>query len=357
VRLSKKHKGLVLWAIVVLATVALLAVIEIGGRLYIYLSYGVPGKTYGLWRYDEVLGAQHRENAYNSNAQTNNYGFRGIEDVYDPKPVGSLRIIVYGGSTTYCYNLSNTETWSYQLERALREAPGHEQDQVLNGGAILWSLGHVYARAKKDIPLLKPDYVIIYSGINEEVNANTLELDGIKMEQLVNKGKYGIFSKNLSQNKWYVRNLVTWRLLHYRVVPFLRSLKVDTSEDVKIIAEQSSKIEQNNSVRWYVLDNYLHVLENLIVFLKDNNVKPIFVVQVSGKSDPFTTRLISYSREGAKLAEKMGVQVVEPTAMLEDYVGDPMDLFYKTGVHYSRDGARRFAQLIFKKAFALNILQ
>lgn len=43
----------------------LLMLTEFSTRLIIHVKYGVPGKTYGLWRYDEVLGAQHRENAYN----------------------------------------------------------------------------------------------------------------------------------------------------------------------------------------------------------------------------------------------------------------------------------------------------
>src|SRR5579864_8023571 len=101
------------------------------GRLVIHFKYGVPGKTYGLWTYDPVLGAVHAANAYNSNSETNSLGFRNKEDVFEPKPAGALRIIAYGGSTTFCYNLDTTEAWPLQLQELLR-AHHNSRDQVLN---------------------------------------------------------------------------------------------------------------------------------------------------------------------------------------------------------------------------------
>src|SRR5205823_3734018 len=106
--------------ILLLPPVLLVGAAEGFGRLVLHYKYSVPGKTYGLWTYDPVLGAVHAANAYNSNSETNSLGFRNKEDVFEPKPPGSLRIIAYGGSTTFCYNLLTEEAWSLQLQDVLR---------------------------------------------------------------------------------------------------------------------------------------------------------------------------------------------------------------------------------------------
>ena len=68
--------------------VAGILAIEGAGYAIIHFMYGVPGKSYGLWTYDAEIGAIHASNGYNSNSETNNYGFRNKEDVLDPKPPG-----------------------------------------------------------------------------------------------------------------------------------------------------------------------------------------------------------------------------------------------------------------------------
>ena len=45
-------------------------------RFYIFFKNGQPGKSYGLWRTDKVLGAQHKESAYNLMLETNDHGFK-----------------------------------------------------------------------------------------------------------------------------------------------------------------------------------------------------------------------------------------------------------------------------------------
>src|SRR5262245_17712074 len=138
------------------------AAIEGGARIYFWLRYGVPGKQYGVWRPDPVFGAVPKENGYNSMGETDDWGFRNHEDVYDPKPPGSLRLIAYGGSTTYCYQLRTEEAWPARLEQEMRSRrPGGGKDQVLNGGAVMWSIGQIYARIRQHAPALKPDYVLI----------------------------------------------------------------------------------------------------------------------------------------------------------------------------------------------------
>jgi len=148
-------------SIVTLLPIFCLVAFEIGARVYFWARYGVPGKQYGIWREDPGLGAIHQENAHHSMGETNNMGFRNREDVREPKPPGSLRVITYGGSTTFCYNILTDEAWPVRLEQQMRSRrPGGANDQVLNGGAVMWSIGQVYVRAKRDVSVLKPDYAL-----------------------------------------------------------------------------------------------------------------------------------------------------------------------------------------------------
>jgi len=318
------------------------AIVEGGARAYIHFKYGVPGKSYGLWRRDAAVGAQHNENAYNTRAETNDFGFRNSEDVINPKLEGSYRIIAYGGSTTFCYNLSNEESWPLQLQAVLRRQH-NAGDQVLNGGAIMWSLGHAFARAKKDLPVLKPDYVLIYSGINEYVNAQYLKLDGVDLAQLVEQGQYGAFATNFDQNRWIKRNLILIRVLDYIIAPWLQK-EGGNAESLEIHIER------------YVLENYLGVLRKFIALIKAQGGAPIFVIQTHSQARSNNSVLTSVSRRGATLARELGATIVDAEELIHIYTGDPRDLFASSGVHYSKEGAQLLAQLIFKRAFVQDAL-
>jgi len=335
-------------AIYVLATLVpvllILFLMEGGARLYVHLKYGVPGKSYGLWRADEEIGAVHAENAYNTRYQTNDYGFRNREPVIQPKPEGAFRIITYGGSTTFCYNLSDENTWPARLERLLREHH-HPKDQVLNAGAIAWSLGHALARARRDIPLLKPDYVIIYSGINEDLNSRALALQGVSLTQLVDAGDFGRFATNLDQNQWLGRNIVLVKLLDHLLAPWIQDAKLGMAPAVsdQEVSEEPDPV---------ILENYLQTLQRFLALARENGADAVFVLQTHGRNNRVNRYLTSYSRAAATSARAGGAQVVDAERLVASHDGEPMDLFTESGVHYSALGADRLAHLIFEEAFA-----
>lgn len=322
-----------------------LALLEGGMLLYISVKYGVPGKSYGLWRGDKVLGAIHQENAYNTKTQTNDFGFRNREDVLDPKPKDSWRVITYGGSTTFCYNLGDDDTWPRQLEKKLREE--HNQgDQVLNGGAINWSLGHAYARAERDLPALQPDYVIIYSGINEETNALLLADSGQELSELLKEGHHGEIAKNYDQNRWVKRNLALVRLYDY----FIKGRIEAVRNRERVGEKESPEVNLSLEVDPVVFENYALVLSDFIRLIKEQGAVPVFVIQTRGKETDEIIRRVSYSREGAGAARKGGAIVVDGHEIVRDYEGEPMDLFYVSGVHLSKEGASKIADLIYSEA-------
>jgi len=339
-----KWKKILFATIVTLSPVFALIAIEGGVRVYYWARYGVPGKHYGIWRPDPELGAIHSENAYNSMGETNDKGFRNREDVYDPKPEGSLRVIAYGGSTTFCYQLHNDEAWPARLEQLMRSSrPGGERDQVLNGGAVMWSIGQIYARAKRDLPVLRPDYVLIYSGVNEYWNTLLLAGENQQMGQLVKEGRFGIFTRDLDQVKWINRELFTFKIYQRYFVANVQDLLAS------VVGSREPTYPAGPEPA--TLENYLHVLKDLIQLVKSSGGTPVFVVEISGMTTPKTQYLTSYSRAGAPEAERVGAIVIDPSPILEGNPGGPMSLFENTGVHYSVAGARKLAAHLFARLF------
>lgn len=328
----------------------LVGVAEGAGRLVLHYKYGVPGKTYGLWTYDPVLGAVQASNAYNSNSETNSLGFRNKEDVFEPKPPGSLRIIAYGGSTTFCYNLPTEQAWPLQLQDILR-ARHNPRDQVLNAGAIMWSMSHEITRAERDLPKLHPDYVILYSGINEEANAAYAALQGKDLKILMAKGQSRIFATNLDQNRWLKRNSVLVRFFDYELANFVPTVRRGSGGGDEGALGPPAAQPASGDVDPVVMKHFLVVLNQFIDLIRHNGAKPIYVIMGGDTDSPDIHRRLQYSRNGAELARQKGVPVFDSQEVVDGYNGDKSELFSPSGVHWSKPGAKLLAQFIEAHAF------
>ena len=314
--------------------VAGILAIEGIGYAIMHLEHGVPGKTYGLWTYDPELGAIHSLNGYNSNSETNDYGFRNKEDVFDPKPPNSIRVIAYGGSTTFCFNLETDQAWPIRLQEELRKY-AEPKSQVLNAGAIVWSIGQEVARAKRDLPRLKPDVVIIYSGLNEEANAEHLEEEGINLKEAVAQGKHGLFATGLDQSRWLKRNSMIVRTFEYLNL-FAPPPHLTPEPDRAIVPE--------------VRENFSRTLREFIELIRQNDAKPLYVIMGGLHEIGQNRPLLRYSREGAAVAREMGVPVIDANDVVNDYKGNRADLFSPTGAHWSALGATLLARFIDEQA-------
>lgn len=331
----------ILFSVILLVGFPVAGILAIEGAAYavVHFKYGVPGKTYGLWTYDAELGAIHSRNGYNSNSQTNNYGFRNKEDVFEPKPPNSIRVIAYGGSTTFCFNLETDEAWPIRLQEEVRKYAG-PKSQVLNAGAIVWSIGHELARAKRDLPKLKPDVVILYSGLNEEANARNLAEEGIKLKDVVDAGKHGVFATNLDQSRWLKRNSLIVRYIEYLNL-FAPTGNPGPTPEYPIVPE--------------VRENFNRTLREFIELIRQNGAKPLYVI-MSGLPEIAQNRLLlRYSREGAAVAREMGVPVIDSNDVIRDYKGDKADLFSASGAHWSALGATLLAKFIDEQALRIMV--
>jgi lysophospholipase L1-like esterase len=331
----------------------LLLAAEGAGRLYMHARYGVPGKRYGRWRADPVLGARMGENRYDHRWQTDDGGFRNDQNVIEPRREGAWRIIAYGGSTTLCWNLPTASTWPSRLEHRLRAATGDSAQQVLNAGDILWSIGHILARAKAELPRLHPDFVILYTGVNEEANADLLAASGRSLRERMASGEYGAFARNLPQDSWLARNSILYKaaqkvigLPAARLWREMRGEKWSRLRQTPIDAAHPASPPDPD-----VLRNYLHVLDELIQVCDENGARPVFVIEATGLRTVGLARMTAYSREGARVASERGVPVVDAQAMVDAYPGDRMELFRDSGIHYSKKGADLLAAKIFDEVF------
>jgi lysophospholipase L1-like esterase len=331
-------------AAILFVTLVPLVAIELAARGYIAVKYGVPGKSYGLWTYDSEVGAIHRRNAYNTNAQTNDHGFRNAENVLNPKSPGALRIITYGGSTTFCYNLPDGETWPDRLEQSLRR-DRHPRDQVLNAGAISWSVAHEFARARRDVPELKPDIAIIYTGVNETTNAAGLASQGISLRELVRQGRFGVPTTALDQGRWEKRNLAVVRVLDYFIQPFIHELMTPAA-GARPAAIPAVAAPGQDKPDPDMLRNFEVTLERFVRHLREQGVRPVYVVMAHSGVHPHIASLVAYSRAGAPVALANGATVIDAQEVVKQYPGDPADLFIETGVHWSAKGAQLLAESI-----------
>jgi lysophospholipase L1-like esterase len=334
------------WALrLVLLSLPLLALAaaEVSARMYFHFNYGVPGHRYGMSKYDPVLGAAPRELSYSQTAHLNDYAFRNSENVFQPKPAGSLRLITYGGSTVFCHDLANDESWSIRLQELLRSRrPGGERDQVLNGGVVAWSLGHSFERARRDVPALQPDAVILYSGVNEESNAAYLEREGTPMKDLVERGEYGRFTKNLA-TATPLRDVLLYKFMRDRVfVQLQRAFNAPSTAPVDTTPDPA------------IMTNYLEAVRQFITYLRAHGVTPIFVKEVYDHTNPAIQaqeRRLSYSAKAATMVEGWGAVLVDPTDAFAAAAAEGRQLFMPSGVHVTVDGARLMADVIYAKVY------
>ena len=335
------QKQVALFAIfLVLLVPGLIVMGEVSARVVMSLAYGVKGKSYGIYSGDPVLGHIPAPNTYNHLTSLNDRAFRNRENVIEPKPKGALRLIAYGGSTTFSYNLPTEKTWPYMLQRRMREKLGDMAHQVLNGGVVLWSISHAYERAKRDIPVLKPDYVLLYAGINEESNALYLEASGPGIRKLVDRNEFGVAADNYIASSWLHRNSLLFKL-------FRKAFVSVTGGD---FGDAKSKLFTGDTPDVHVMTNYVKVLESFVRLARKHGAELIFIIQASTEENPGLKRLTSYSRSGGDHVRPLGVKVVDARDMVRGYQGKPGELF-ESPIHYSEKGARVFADYLFQRIF------
>ncbi len=337
---AKTPKALLVCVGVLAGFILLLLSAELTIRLCIHVLHGAPGKSYGINQPDPELGAVHRPNSYNTNSLINNWGFRNSEDIRQEKPAGSTRIYCSGGSTTFCYNLLTEEAWPSVLQAKLRKITGHERDEVLNAGEICFSVSQEFTLAKRFVPQLKPDVVILMTGINEWLSARTLEKENTDFDRLLREEKWGVFSRNLDQGRFLKRNSALVRFVEYRVLPFLQSRSQDA-------------FRQQERPSWFhlhpwVVKNFDHTLRDYIAFLKANGCKVVVIRYGDNGDTGWYSKVLRFFRDQATDIGRDEGAVICDLASLAERHPNRKDLYVESGFHVTREGAQVVADEILR---------
>lgn len=123
-------------------------------------------------RFEEPLFIPHSSLGYANNPnysygakKHNSHGFRG-EEVLNPKPEGTIRIVCLGGSTTYSFGVEDDKhTYPFLLQEALRSR--NIDAEVINAGVEGYNSLQSYINYLEKVEELEPDMLIVYHGIND----------------------------------------------------------------------------------------------------------------------------------------------------------------------------------------------
>ena len=109
-------------------------------------------------------------------AFTNGQGTRG-DTVVMPKPVGRVRIVLLGGSTTHGYGVNDRETIGAAMTRLADSAFGPGRIDVVNLAYDGYDSYQERERLVADGLRLDPDIIVVNTGINDVRNARQEHLE------------------------------------------------------------------------------------------------------------------------------------------------------------------------------------
>jgi len=166
------------WLLVISIAIGLF-VLELGLRLW--LNNFAPEHLlarYGTYEMIQKQPLRYSRHPYLSFYPTPNYenedgdrhnslGYRG-EEITQPKPAGTYRIVAIGGSTTYTASVPTyQDSYPYLLEQELHER-GFTNVEVVNGGVPYYDSWPILVNFEFRVLDLDPDLIIYYEGDNEE---------------------------------------------------------------------------------------------------------------------------------------------------------------------------------------------
>lgn len=283
---------------------------------------------------DAELGFIHRPNSYNSLTSLNRYGLRNREDPYEPKPKNGIRVLVMGGSTTFGFNLADGDTYPEQLEALLRAVPGLEKSQVFNGGTICYAANHNLLRLKRLLPVLQPDYVLIYEGINENSNEGPLLAAGVRLD--AKEKNFGLVNKDYLQSRWLWNHSVLLKWLDYRA-------RRHEHAPGDVSPEPMLPHGKPNIDEWET-ENFKWALREVATACHVYQARPIFIRYAT----------VAWALEGRyfsdltrDIARQDGILLCDMEERFNQFGPRKLSLFIYSGVHVTPEGAGILAQQLF----------
>jgi lysophospholipase L1-like esterase len=123
-----------------------------------------------------TLGYRQRPNAVfhyfnGTSASSNSLGYRGLEVPIEPTPGGTIRVILFGGSTSHGWGVADDSTIDAQMRRQLHERFPTTRFDVVNLAFDGYDSYQDLQRLQSDGLRMRPSIVILNTGINDVRNA------------------------------------------------------------------------------------------------------------------------------------------------------------------------------------------
>lgn len=159
---------------------------EMGRRLAASDPLGVLIEPLGAVGYRQRPFAVQRY-ANGTVARSNSLGFRGPE-IERTKPDGVIRIVLLGGSTTHGWSVADHETISAHMQAMLDSLAPGRRFEVVNAALDGYDSYQLLERLRIDVLPLRPDFVVINSGINDVRNARYQQITDADSRTLLWEG-------------------------------------------------------------------------------------------------------------------------------------------------------------------------
>ncbi len=281
----------------------------------------------------------------------NSLGFRGAP--MPPDRSDYLSIITIGGSTTECFYLSDSKTWTDRLGVKL----GQYFPKVwINNAGLDGATTYRHLILLEDyVVRLKPNLVLFLVGINDVGVGEIHDLPkggfGGWLKAMTNKSE--VYSLGLNIYRYFVAR---HRGLHHEEV----NLKAQGSLEVPE-AEQRQTLEKYRALLPY----YRGRLEKLVRVSRDHGIEPVLITQPTlygPGSDPLTGVDLEKIKLGENLNGALMYAVVElynetlrqvaaqDKVLLIDLAREmPRNsTYYYDYLHYTEAGADRVAEIIYR---------
>jgi lysophospholipase L1-like esterase len=218
-------------------------------------------------------------------ATANAMGYRGPV-VAIPKPVGTFRVILLGGSTTHGWGVADDETIDAHMRVLLRQEYPHRKVDVINLAFDGYDSLQLLERLRSDAMRLEPDLIVINEGINDVRNTRFKNLRDPDPRTLI----WESVLQRLRQEQAHGGPSVWTRIKHHSYVARL-----------PVIARQywteSPKAHEPMTPNLQAIDIFERNLQRMATLASDANVPVMFSTPPSSLASryaPDATSPISY---------------------------------------------------------------
>lgn len=295
----------------------------------------------------------------------NSRGFRG-DEFSALKEENVYRILILGGSTTYCAG-DNDKTWPAYLEQALNnKVRDGRHFEVINCGVPNWQSTHSLLQFKNEGVHLQPDLIILHTGWNDLLKGSNKKTgNGLSY-------KYGLKNcpnqiKNIKADisealkpSFIERNFVLYQQIKIRII----------NKHVKNPFDLLEKaIDKNDPIHDRWIEAWRRNVFQIIDIAKNNGIKVILIdypglartgAEPNEKSLAYQQTRIECERyynfwERAKnllsegihnMAEEKKVPVVEASRLFDKYSGKERLSFFIDEIHLTEKGDLALANCV-----------